>query len=414
VKKTDTIIIGAGQAGLALSRCLFDRNVEHVILERGRVAQRWTERWDSLRLLSPNWMTRLPGWQYRGEQPDGFMARNDVVRFLSEYARSFDAPVEEETSVRRVAPSGDGWMVETDRARFRARNVVIATGHSQETRVPGCAGSLPRTIVQMPTSAYRKPGQLPEGGVLVVGASASGVQLADEILRSGREVTIAVGRHTRVPRRYRGRDIMYWLDRTGALQRPLSDMPDADEAKREPSLQLVGDEVGRSIDLASLAEKGARIVGRLDTIEGTRVRLRQDLVKNSAAADYRMGHLLARIDRHVETHGLRAESNPAEAWSLTPRFDSPDELDLEREGIRSVVWATGYRRDYSWLDADVMDARGEVRNERGVTPARGLYILGLQFMIRRNSSFIDGVGHDAREIAAAIAIRAEKRAREAA
>ncbi|MCM2314900.1 MAG: NAD(P)-binding domain-containing protein [Thermoanaerobaculia bacterium] len=414
MKKTNTVIIGAGQAGLALSRCLFDRGVEHVILERGRVAQRWSERWDSLRLLSPNWMTRLPGWSYRGDQPDGFMARNDVVRFLSGYAASFDAPVEEQTPVTRVAPLDGGWVVETDRGSWRADSVAVATGHSQETRVPKCAEGLPKEIAQVATSAYRIPDQLPEGGVLVVGASASGVQLADELLGSGRDVTIAVGRHTRVPRSYRGRDIMYWLDRTGALQRPLSDMPDALDAKREPSLQLVADDFGRSLDLARLAEQGARIAGRLVAIDGTRVRFQSDLAQLTTAADYQMGKLLARIDRHIDAHGVTAQVGPAAGWSLTPRFEAAEEIDLERKGIRSVVWATGYRRDYSWLHANVLDARGELWNSRGVTPAPGLYVLGLQFMIRRNSSFIDGVGRDAEEIATAIARRARARTREAA
>lgn len=414
MKKTNTVIIGAGQAGLALSRCLFDRGVEHVILERGRVAQRWSERWDSLRLLSPNWMTRLPGWCYRGDQPDGFMKRNDVIRFLSGYAASFAAPVEEQTSVTRVSPFDGGWLIETDRGSWRAESVVVATGHSQETRVPKCVEGLPKDIVQVATSAYRNPGQLPEGGVLVVGASASGVQLSDEILRSGREVTLAVGRHTRVPRSYRGRDIMYWLDRTGALQRPLSDMPNAGDAKREPSLQLVADDFGRSLDLARLAEQGARIAGRLVAIDGRRVRFQSDLAQMTASADYQMGKLLARIDQHVETHGLKAPAGSAGGWALTPRFEAPAEIDLARAGIRSVVWATGYRRDYSWLHANVFDGRGELWNNRGVTPAPGLYVLGLQFMIRRNSSFIDGVGRDAEEIAAAIAGRARARAREAA
>jgi putative flavoprotein involved in K+ transport len=414
VKRTNTIIIGAGQAGLALSRCLLERNLEHVVFERGRVAQRWTERWDSLKLLSPNWMTRLPGWQYRGDEPDGFMTRDEVVRFLSDYATSFDAPVEEHTSVRRVRAVDDGWKVSTDRDEWIARNVVIATGHSQETRVPRGASALPGHIEQVPTSTYRNPGQLPDGGVLLVGASASGIQLADEILRSGREVTIAVGRHTRVPRRYRGRDIMYWLDRTGSLQRPLCDMPDPDEAKCEPSLQLVGDEIGRNVDLATLAAKGVRVTGRLVSFEGGRARFRKDLHQNTAAADHQMGRLLQRIDRQIEAHGLEGEFPAGESWGLTPPLESPMELNLEKEGIRSVVWATGYRRSYPWLEADVLDQRGEVRNERGVTPAAGLYVLGLQFMIRRNSSFIDGVGHDAREIAGSIAKRAAARNWEAA
>jgi len=414
MKRTNTIIIGAGQAGLALSRCLIDHGIDHVIFERGRVAQRWTERWDSLRLLSPNWMTRLPGHAYQGDRPDGFMMRADVIRFLTQYARSFDAPVEEETAVRRVSRAPWGWRVETDRDTWIAENVVIATGHAQKTRIPTIAASLAPDIVQIPTSAYRNPGQLPEGGVLVVGASASGIQLADEIFRSGRDVTLAVGRHNRLPRRYRGHDIMHWLDRIGTLHRPLSDMPDPEEAKREPSLQLVGDDFGRTIDLGSLALQGIRLTGRLTGIDGSRVAFGDDLARTSAAADHQMGRLLARIDRHIETHGLRSEASPADPWTLTPPVDARSEVDLDRAGIRTVLWATGYRRSYEWLEADVFDARGEVRNERGRTPAPGLFIIGMQFMIRRNSSFIDGVGRDAAEIALDIAKRATMRGREAA
>jgi putative flavoprotein involved in K+ transport len=207
---------------------------------------------------------------------------------------------------------------------------------------------------------------------------------------------------------------MYWLDRTGALGRPLSDMPNAADAMREPSLQLVADEAGRSLDLVRLAEQGARIVGRLAAVDGARVRFQHDLARITAAADHQMGRLLERIDRHVDAHGLGSGVGIAEGWALTPQFDAPAEIDLDAAGIRSVVWATGYRRDYTWLDANVLDSRGELMNNRGVTPAPGLYVLGLQFMIRRNSSFIDGVGRDADEIAAAIARRADACAKEAA
>lgn len=414
MKRTNTIIIGAGQAGLALSRSLFDQGIEHVLLERGRVAQRWTERWDSLRLLSPNWMTRLPGGGYRGDRPNSFMTRDEVIGLLSDYATSFQAPVQEQTTVRRVSPAFDGWEIVTNNGTWRAQNVVIATGYTQSTRVPGMASALPAHITQMTTSAYRNPDQLPEGGVLVVGASASGAQLADELARSGREVTIAVGRHTRVPRRYRGRDIMYWLDRTGSLQRPLSDMPHPEEATQEASLQLLGNDDGKNLDLSVLASRGIRLAGRLVGVEHGRVRLGTELAKTTAAADHQMGRLLDRIDRHIATHGFEKEFPAPERWNLIPPIESPTELSLDGSGIRSVLWATGYRRSYPWLDADVLDSSGEVRNQRGRTPAPGLFIIGMQFMIRRNSSFIDGVGRDAEEIAVAIANRADERAREAA
>ena len=411
---THTVVIGAGQAGLAVSRCLHDLGIEHTVLERGRVGERWAERWDSIRLLSPNWMTRLPGWHYRGPSPDGFMTRDEVQTFLGAYARSFQSPVEEETTVQRVRPVVGGWSIETDKGNWRAQNVVIATGHSQETNVPSMATALPRHIRQLGTSEYRNPDQIPDGVVLVVGASASGVQLADELARAGREVILSVGRHTRLPRRYRGRDIMFWLERIGALRKPLSDMPDPAQAQREPSLQLTGNDLGQSIDLVTLKRCGVRVVGRLTDIDAGHLTFGSDLAQHSADADRRMAHLLAKIDQHIASHGLDAVLPAPEPWTLTPFAPAPTSLSLSQSGVRSVVWANGYRRAYPWLHADVLDEHGEVRNHRGRTPAPGLFIIGLQFMIRRNSSFIDGVGDDAREIANAIASRVSHDDKEAA
>lgn len=397
-----TIVIGAGQAGLALSRCLTDRGIEHVVLERGRVAQRWSERWDSLRLLSPNWMTRLPGWQYRGSDPDGFMQRDEVVRFLREYAGSFDAPVEEHTEVQFVVPWTDGWRVMTDRGMWRARNVVIAAGHCHRARIPACAAELSQEIAQLTTDAYRRPSQLPDGGILVVGASASGVQLARELHRAGRDVVLSVGRHVRLPRRYRSRDIHYWLDRTGIMDRPLSDMHDPEAAPREPSLQLVGG--SETLDLDTLSQDGVRLAGRVAGFDGTSVHFADDLARTTSDADRRMRRVLGRVDRHIASHGADRLFPADEKPSPIEVGNAPSRLDLRAAGIGTVLWATGYRRTWRWLHAPVFDAAGEIRHHRGRTAARGLYVLGLQFMTRRNSSLIDGVGRDAEEIAAAIAM----------
>jgi putative flavoprotein involved in K+ transport len=410
MKRIHTVVIGAGQAGLALSRCLTERGVEHVLVERGRVAQRWSERWDSLRLLTPNWMTRLPGWQYRGADPDGFMKRDEVIAFLRGYARSFDAPVEEETNVLRVSPAARGWRVVTDRGTWIAENVVLATGHCHEARIPSCARHLSPDVMHLSTIDYRHPSQVPDGGVLVIGASASGVQLARELRRAGRDVTLAVGRHSRVPRRYRGRDIHYWLDRTGVMTRALSDMRDAAAARVEPSLQLAGG--SESLDLASLMRDGVRLTGRIAHLDGMHAELADDLAASVADADRRMFRLLGRIDRHIAAHGAE-RFFPAEVPPPpVPIAATPQRLDLAAERIRTVLWATGYKRSYPWLHAPVLDANGEIRQTRGRTSAPGLYILGLQFMTRRNSSLIDGVGRDAEEIAEQIArgIRAQKEA----
>lgn len=411
MKHVNTVVIGAGQAGLALSRCLTDRGVGHVLLERGRVAQRWSERWDSLRLLSPNWMTRLPGWQYRGSDPHGFMKRDEVIRFLRDYASSFGAPVEENTAVQFVSPWADGWRVITDRGSWFAENVVIAAGHCQKARIPACAGGLAGDIDQISTDAYRNPDQIREGGVLVVGASASGVQLARELRRSGRDVVLSVGRHFRLPRRYRSRDIHYWLDRTGLMSRALSDMRDAASAHQEPSLQLVGGD--ETLDLRALMDDGVQLAGRITGLDGHRARFAADLQQTVSDADRRMHHVLSRIDRHIDAHGAQRLFPAEEAPTPVRVENAPRELDLEAAGIRSVLWATGYRRSYPWLHAPVLDRHGEIRHHRGRTPAQGLYVLGLQFMTRRNSSLIDGVGRDAAEIADSIA-KASTQQKEAA
>jgi len=407
MKTTGTVIVGGGQAGLAMSRCLLDRGHDHVVLERGRIAERWrSERWDSLRLLTPNWMTRLPGYAYDGPEPDGFMNRSEIIDFLSGYARSFDAPVEEETTVVSAAQHEDGWRVQTDRETWLARNVVIATGHCHAAQVPAFAAALDPSIHQVTTTNYGNPGDLPPGGVLVVGASASGVQLADELRRSGRDVTVAVGRHNRLPREYRGRDIMWWLDRIGILDRSIDDLPDPREGMREPSLQLIGQRPSGNLDLGKLLEGGVRLVGRATVARGRMVGFDRGLTKEVAAADERLMRLVNRIDRYAVLHGL--DGHPVETLPPIEVHDGgPAELDLEAAGISTVFWATGYRREYPWLHAPVLDASGELQQRRGRTPLPGLYALGLQFMTRRRSSFIDGVGRDAEEIAEGIACNCE-------
>jgi len=407
MRRTDTVIVGGGQAGLAMSRCLAERGIENVVIERGRVGERWrSERWDSLRLLTPNWQSRLPGWRYQGSDNDGYMTMPEVVSFLEDYARSFAAPIEEGTSVVEVERADSGYRVTASRGVWQARNVVVATGQCDLPHVPAVASRLPGRIVQTVPSRYRNPGQLPEGGVLVVGASASGIQLADELERSGRPVTIAVGRHTRLPRTYRGRDIMWWLELMGVLGERAESVFDLEISRRQPSLQLVGHPDRRTLDLPGLQARGVRLVGRVVGADGDRLSLADDLVVHTVAADVKLAKLTARIDRFVEDEGLAGHVGDAEPFN--PFFwpaDAPGELDLERAGISSVVWATGYRRRYPWLRVPVLDSDGEIRHRGGVTDAAGLYVLGLQFLRRRNSNFIDGVGRDAEELALHIAER---------
>ena len=403
----NTVVVGGGQAGLALSRCLTGLGVEHVVLEAGRVAQRWHERWDSLRLLTPNWMTRLPGWAYQGPDPDGFMTAAETAAFFADYARSFAAPVLERTPVERVRQHGDRFTVAANGVTFGSRNVVVATGWCDQPAVPAVARHLSGAVAQITADAYRRPGDLPDGGVLVVGASATGVQLADELHRSGRPVTLAVGSHTRMPRRYRGRDAFWWLDRTGSFDKTIDDCPDPVAARNEPSLQLVGRPDHKNLDLPSLQASGVRLVGRLRAVDGLRVGVAPDLEATVADADRRMDRTLARIDAAIDRLGLPAD--PLDGQRPPARVrpeDSPaTELDLARAGIRTVVWATGYRRPYPWLGVPVRDGRGEIIQHRGVTPVPGLYVLGQRFQHFRNSNFIDGVGRDAAYVAIHLAHR---------
>jgi putative flavoprotein involved in K+ transport len=405
LKRTDVVIIGGGQAGLAMSRCLSERGIDHVILERGRVAERWrSERWDSLQLLTPNWQSRLPGFRYAGPDPDGYMTMPEVIAYLERYATFASAPVEANTAVRSVRSAGNRYRIETDRGEWCARSVVIATGHSDLPFVPGMGRCLPREIVQVVPSRYRAPGNLPPGGVLVVGASATGIQLADEIHASGRPVTIAVGRHMRLPRLYRGRDILWWLDAMGVFDETIEQVFDREVSRSQPSLQLIGRSDHSSLDLGTLRQRGVRIVGRALAMDGTRVRIDDDLVATTVASDAKLATLLGRIDEFIESTGQPAEAAApfVPAWPAA-MCAMPEVLDLRAERIRTVVWATGFRRGYPWLNVPVLDGAGEIRQVGGITPVPGLYVLGLHFQRRRKSAFIDGVGADAAELAAHVA-----------
>jgi len=396
----DTVIIGGGQAGLAMSRCLSDLDVEHVVLERGRIGERWrSERWDSLRLLTPRWLARLPGWRYAGPDPDGYMDREEVIDYLEGYAESFDAPVRAGVTVTSVETDADGYRVETDQGTWFSANVVIATGDCDTPFVPEMAAELPSDIHQVVPTEYRNPHDLPEGGVLVVGASSTGIQLASEIHESGRPVTLSVSRHTRLPRTYRGRDIVWWLDRMGVFDERREQVADLDASLNQPSLQLIGTPDRRTIDLGVLAEAGVRMVGRTTSIDGSRVHFADDLVESTIAADMKLARLLLRIDEHVERQGLAGIVGAPEPFRRVDLEDGPGSIDLPTSDIRTVLWATGFVRRYPWLRVPVLDAEGEILHDRGVTRSPGLYVMGLRLLRRRNSSFIDGQKTDARELA---------------
>lgn len=415
MKHVETIIIGGGQAGLAMSRCLTDVGADHLVLERGRVAERWrSERWDSLRLLTPRWQTRLPGWSYRGGDPDGFMTADEVVRFLDGYATSFAPPLVTGVTVTRVEPHEDGFLVLTDGGSCTAANVVVATGECDRPWVPAMAERLPRSIQQVVPTRYRRPAELEEGGVMVVGASATGIQLAAEIHASGRPVTLAVGPHTRLPRTYRGRDIVGWLETMGLFDERPWDVANLEVSKSQPSMQLVGTPDRRTLDLGVLHGQGVRVVGRLAGISGHGISFEDDLLENTAAADVKLARLRMRIDAHIRFHGLDESAGPPEPFVPVRLPDPPLRLDLRAEGIRTIVWATGFRRSFPWLHVPVLDERGEICHTGGITSWPGLYAIGFNFLRRRSSTFIDGAGRDAVELSGHVSRRPPRRRRSVA
>ena len=414
VWRVETLVVGAGQAGLAISRCLTAFGADHVVVERGRVAQRWrTARWDSLHLISPNWMTRLPAWSYSGPDPDGFMSAAELAGYLRDYAASFAAPVHEHTTVERVERYGEGFRVVTDQRTWLARNVVVASGAENRDYLPPTAGQLHSGVCQLPASRYRNPAQVPDGGVLVVGASASGVQIADELRAAGRQVVLSVGRHSWVPRRYRGHDTFWWMDRAGIFGRTIDQMPDARAARRAPSLQLSGR--GRRVSLEALATAGVLLAGRLAAAaDGYSLGFVPDLAATSGAARARLGETLRTIDGCVGRVGADGGAGadlgvPPGPPALFRTHGGPAGLNLRTAGIGTVIWATGYRPYYPWLRIPVLDADGQIAHRRGVTDVPGLYVLGLRFLYRRDSNFIDGVGRDAQFLAARITARTTAR-----
>jgi putative flavoprotein involved in K+ transport len=392
----NTVVIGAGQAGLAASWWLVNRGVDHVVLERGRVAEKWrSQRWDSFTLLSPNWQTRLPGHAYAGPDPEGFMTGAETAAFLAGYARSFAAPVRSGVTVTRVQPGGDGWVLETSAGTLTACNVIVATGELSVPHVPHVQLPVPA----LHTSDYRNPDGLPPGAVLVVGAGPSGQQIARELAAAGRTVHLAVGGHKALPRRYRGHDTYWWMDRLGMLARSVDTLPGGRPPRRSRNAVLAGGT--RDLDVPSLAAQGVVVHGRLLDVRDGVARFGDDLDATLAAADANADRFRATVDAWVTATGFAA---PVEApRPRGPVTEGPRELDLG--GIGAVVWATGFRRDYSWLSAPVLDAAGEPEHEHGITAAPGLYFLGLRWQSRRSSSFLDGVAADAEHVTAHLAAR---------
>jgi len=412
-----TVVIGAGHNGLAMSRSLTNLSIDHVVLERGDVANAWRhERWDSLRLLTPNWLSRLPGYAYGrehgGSDPDGFMTMSETIEFITGYARYTAAPVLTQTRVERVDPSGGGYRVTTNQGVWHCRAVVMANGAFGIPKVPSASLAVPDHIHMITPRSYRRPDQLPDGGVLVVGASASGIQLAKEIHESGRPVTLATGEHVRMPRTYRGKDILWWMDATGRSNEHIDEVDDPVRVRSVPSPQLIGTADRSTVDMNTLTDIGVEIVGRVCSIRNGACQTSGDLRNLCTMADLKGGRLLRTVDAWVIDNADKREDVAQVAAAFpdgetleptrvpdTPRMS----LDLNSGEFRTIVWATGYSADYRWLNVPVLDHKGQLRHDGGVVRAPGMYAMGHTFLRRRKSSFIHGAEDDARDLSVHLA-----------
>ena len=403
VEHVDTLIVGGGQAGLAMSEQLSQRGRPHMILERHRIVERWrSERWDGLHANGPTWSDSMPGHPIPGVDRDAFATRDQIVDYFLTYAVAIAAPVRCGVAVThlRRRDSGTGFRAETSAGPVEADHVVVATGPFQRPVVPAIVPA-DAAVVQMHANAYRNPGQLPDGAVLVVGSGSSGAQIAEELMRAGRRVYLSVGRHVRPPRRYRGRDFVWWMDTRG-----LWHLPVGEPAPEHVPLAFSGAYGGVSVDFRRLAVGGVVLLGRTEGFRDGVLHFAPDLAANLAEADAARLAFLDTADRYVEDTALDLPEEP-EARNMLPDplcvTDPIGSVDLRDAGIGAIIWATGYALDFGWLDVPVFDEHGTPVHRRGVTAVPGLYFLGLAWLSKRTSSFICGVGDDAAFLAERIA-----------
>jgi putative flavoprotein involved in K+ transport len=400
----ETIIIGGGQAGLATSYYLSQMGREHLVLEQAsKAGNAWrNERWDSFTFVTPNWMIRLPGAEYQGDDPDGYLPRDEIVRYFEQYVERFSLPVRYGVRVTAVEQSEMGYLVQTGQGNYRVTNVVIATGFFQKPKRPSFSANLPAEIVQLHTSQYRNPAQLPPGAVLVVGSGQSGCQIAEELYLSGRKVFLSVGSTGRLPRRYRGMDITWWLFKTEAAEQTVDQLP-SPEKKFVGNPQATGVRGGHTINLHQFVRDGVVLLGHLKDVQGWKLNLAPDLRESLAKVDQFEADALKRIDEGIARSGLKLPEEKLPELRDGYAAEIVPELDLKTAGITSIIWAMGYQFDYSLVKLPVVDVDGFPLQKRGVTNYSGLYFIGMPWLFKRQSSLLYGIGEDAEWITAAIA-----------
>ena len=391
-ERVEVAVVGAGQAGLAVSYWLAEYEIGHVLFERDRPGASWRDRWDSFCLVTPNWTLDLPGFPYDGDDPDGFMPRDAIADYVVRYREFVDAPVRESTEVSNLRPSDDGWVLTTDGGEVLARSVVVATGAFPFLSIPPVAGSIHSDLLQLHSQQYRRPSALPDGGVMVVGSGQSGAQIVDDLVIAGREAWFSIGESGRGPRRYRGKDMAFWLREVG-----FTDMAVTEEMRQGASIMVSGRDGGKDLNLRAFGRDGVHLVGRVLDADQWTLTLGDDVEEVVDEADRVAAQLQDVVDRHIAEHEIVAPRVNVETIDWAPGA-TPTRLDLYAAGINSLVWATGYHYDFSWIGADIFDNRGYPSQQRGVTLEPGLYFIGLFGMHTVGSALFSGVGADAQHV----------------
>lgn len=390
------IIVGGGQAGLSMSYCLKQMDIDHLVLEKNRILHGWkNERWDSFTLVTPNWQCDLPGHAYDGDDPKGFMTRDETVGYLERFAEKVAAPVREGVSVTRVEQNAEGiYEVLTSEGEYTADQIVVASGGYHLPVIPRMAERIPESVFQMHSAEYRNASQLPEGGVLVVGSGQSGAQIAEDLHLQGRKVFLATGDAPRVSRFYRGKDVVEWLDDMGYYEMSVNDHPLGKNVRNNTNHYVTGRDGGRDIDLRKFAQEGMELFGLMTDYDGEDLIFLPNLKESLDKADATLNNINARIDKWIEEQGIETAEGPS---VYTPDWQPEGErtqLNLAESGITSILWCIGFRPDFGWLDAPVFNGQGHPKHERGLTTQDGLYFIGLPWLHTWGSGRFSGVRVD--------------------